>query len=785
MASKYHSIGMKLILAFTAMTILITIVSLISFATWNKLDKHVENILITNVPKYNSSYQLESASFRIDSVSDQLSKAKNKYELEQLHNVITKELITIHKALNQLDSIAEVKELRNGYNALEINIEELYTSISLLMDSERELNHIEKKVDWLHQDIYWELQPLYQEMLWQLSRKSSEQDTSQIIENVFAIQELMEKEQELYALIEKLSLAYSPSQLSNGMTVVQYQLEELTIQSNKIASISSAVTFLQLLSDYSELLLPGKSLNIAFLKRLKLDQAVVQSREKIHHLLKTQHELIHSLVNEADGHFATLKINTSELVSYGNNILLFCFSFSILTSLFLTSYFIKNKIVGRLITLSHNLDSIGRGRWNTHISLHGKDEISVINQKLSSFANQMKELERTNALNLLNNTQASIITCELNGCIESVNNSAKHLFSKDSNPITSPLWGWFPKQHRSQIKSLFAANSHLHKRGHDSISITFGSDASPSFLKLELHQYLQGNTTRVIVTITDITEQIETTHKLEKRVAEKTLSLQEANAELVLEVEERKRTEKNLKMTQEELVHAAKMAVLGQTMTSLAHELNQPLSAISAYLYSAQFAAANSDPNNLTKSLAKIEELTSRMSKIINNLRQFSRKTPGDTSQTTVNLFEAVEKAAEMVQSKMKQQQITLNTSVPKHLSTCADAVQIEQVLINLLVNACDAVSEAENSKMKWVEIRGHITIENTIFISVSDSGNGFAHEVVDKVFTPFTTTKEVGLGLGLMISQSLISRFNGTLYLASNLNGGAMVILELENNAC
>ncbi|MDG3086834.1 ATP-binding protein [Vibrio hannami] len=610
--------------------------------------------------------------------------------------------------------------------------------------------------------------------------KNDEQDVSEFIDNVITIQELIEQEKELFNIIEEVSIASSFSQINNGTKVLQYQLEKLTNQSNKIDSIPSAVTYLQLLSNYAELLLPEKMLHKALLKKLESYQAVGEAREHVNNLLKAQHLGIQSLVSEADGHFADLKSNTSKQVAYGNNVLLLCFSFSILTSVILTTYFIRNKIVGRLTTLGNNLEAIGQGRWDVPIYSAGRDEISLINQKLSTFIDQMKEMERTNALNLLNNTQASIITCELNGCIESINHSARQLFCKDTKQAKSPLWQWFPEQHRSQIQSLFETTSQLRTKGHDSVSITFGDSHSPSFLKLDLHQYLQGSQTKVIVTITDITEQIEITHLLEKRVAEKTQSLQNTNMELVQEVEERKRTEQHLKSTQDELVHAAKMAVVGQTMTSLAHELNQPLSAISAYLFSAKYSINASNYDSVNQSLTKIEELTERMSKIINNLRQFARKKPGDSSPVRVELSDAVTKAVEIISSKAKQQQITIESFVPDDLATCAEAVQIEQILINLLVNACDAVSEANNSKGNWIKIEGYTTEKNTICLTVSDSGDGFNHDVIDKIFTPFTTTKEVGLGLGLMISQSLISRFNGNIYLASDLNGGATVVMEV-----
>ncbi|MCG6489225.1 ATP-binding protein, partial [Vibrio parahaemolyticus] len=140
--------------------------------------------------------------------------------------------------------------------------------------------------------------------------------------------------------------------------------------------------------------------------------------------------------------------------------------------------------------------------------------------------------------------------------------------------------------------------------------------------------------------------------------------------------------------------------------------------------------------------------------KIVNSLRNFARKSRVDEPLQALSLQPVVEQALTLVQAKAKRQQVTLSSELAPALRVMGDVLGLEQVLINLLVNGCDAVS---NSEVKRVTLSQVGSDEHWHRIAVEDSGVGFAHDVVGQLFTPFTSTKEVGLGLGLSICQSLI----------------------------
>jgi two-component system phosphoglycerate transport system sensor histidine kinase PgtB len=186
------------------------------------------------------------------------------------------------------------------------------------------------------------------------------------------------------------------------------------------------------------------------------------------------------------------------------------------------------------------------------------------------------------------------------------------------------------------------------------------------------------------------------------------------------------------------------------------------------------------ETGQITQSLSQIESLTERMGKIVNSLRHFARRSSSDEPLKALSLNSVVEQAMLLVQTKAKRQQVVLNNELPETLSVIGETLSLEQILINLLVNACDAASSHQNKAVSLVLLSSDEKIHR---IAITDSGSGFEHGVVGKLFTPFTTTKEVGLGLGLNICQSLIERMNGQIYLASNLDKGAMVVLELPHD--
>ena len=237
------------------------------------------------------------------------------------------------------------------------------------------------------------------------------------------------------------------------------------------------------------------------------------------------------------------------------------------------------------------------------------------------------------------------------------------------------------------------------------------------------------------------------------------LEVLERTADLTREIEQHRRTEQALRSARDELVQAAKLAVLGQLSASISHELNNPLAAIRSYADNARKFLAKEQSTQVNTNLVRIGELTDRMAKISSQLKMFARKAPGQLEEIIVQT--AINAAVDIVRPQTKRNGVDLQLDLsPVELYVKADVIQLEQVLINLLSNATQAV---ETDDRKVVRLSSE-AFSGHVFIHVDDSGPGIPDDHLAQVFDPFFTTKATGLGLGLSISYRIIDSMYGHL---------------------
>ena len=270
-----------------------------------------------------------------------------------------------------------------------------------------------------------------------------------------------------------------------------------------------------------------------------------------------------------------------------------------------------------------------------------------------------------------------------------------------------------------------------------------------------------------------------TQEHLEERVTARTRELQEANEKLRSEVVERERAEDVLRRTQANLIQAAKLAALGQMSAGISHELNQPLAAVRSYADNAR-AYLERDQLDIAKSnLNEISELTERMARMIRHLRTYAREETVEARPTSVAA--ALRSAIGLLDARIKSENVVILQSIPStDVMAMAGDVRLQQVLVNIIANAMDAMHGA----IKQI----HVTIqdeEDRVVIRIRDTGTGVHKEHLPNIFDPFFSTKRVGsgLGLGLSISDSIIRQFGGVIEAENAKEGGAMFTISLPRS--
>ncbi|HEU5382365.1 MAG TPA: ATP-binding protein [Ktedonobacteraceae bacterium] len=247
--------------------------------------------------------------------------------------------------------------------------------------------------------------------------------------------------------------------------------------------------------------------------------------------------------------------------------------------------------------------------------------------------------------------------------------------------------------------------------------------------------------------------------------------------------EEVKNREHELREKQEQLVQAGKLATLGELTTGVAHELNNPLNNIGLFVGNAidliELDSADAAPERLLHELYSAMQQVRKATEIITHLRTFGRA--ASVSYEPVNVSQVIYSSISLLQEQLRLRQIEVQVQMPsEEVIVIGNAIQLEQVFLNLLTNARDALTDVQEKyiyitcihEAKFVEIR------------VSDTGPGISPEIEQRIFDPFFTTKEVGAGtgLGLSITYSIIQEHQGAIMLESHAQGGARFLIQLPH---
>ncbi|MCU7951218.1 MAG: PhnD/SsuA/transferrin family substrate-binding protein [gamma proteobacterium symbiont of Bathyaustriella thionipta] len=337
-----------------------------------------------------------------------------------------------------------------------------------------------------------------------------------------------------------------------------------------------------------------------------------------------------------------------------------------------------------------------------------------------------------------------------------------HQFNNDSNETTSYFsrqYQWAIAQNYNTLENLFFLS--------EETDVPINSDLSSFSPKIQYWVSFIIICFLVIILILYLRSSKDLNNRL-------TLSKES----LEQEIKERQHAQEQALNHQAELAHVARLSTMGEMASGLAHELNQPLSAINTYVQGCirRINMGTDDSAAIINALQLTTQQAERAAGIIRRLRSFVRK--GESHKTYSEINHLVNEVTHFLETQLKERKVSLKLELEDNLPpVLADIIQVEQVLINLLKNAIEAMSDIESPT---ILVSTRLFNHNLIELCVIDSGHGISEDKLKRIFNPFFTTKSSGMGMGLSISSSIIEAHDGKLYAQNNADQGARFCFTL-----
>lgn len=254
--------------------------------------------------------------------------------------------------------------------------------------------------------------------------------------------------------------------------------------------------------------------------------------------------------------------------------------------------------------------------------------------------------------------------------------------------------------------------------------------------------------------------------------------LEKSNQTLQAEITARTQAEKELDQLRAELAHVTRVMMLGELVASIAHEISQPLAAIVIDSSSGarSLDASTPDTGQARQALARINKNSNRAAAVIDRIRALAKKSP--IQMTRVDVNEIILSIVAVTRSEIERRRIALRTDLDENLpATRGDRVQLQQIVLNLMMNAAEAMAASETRELL---VRSKAAGAQTVVVSVCDSGPGVDADQAERLFEAFYTTKPNGMGMGLAICRSIIRTHSGRLTARTNEPRGAIFEVEL-----
>ncbi|WP_373974073.1 ATP-binding protein [Chitinibacter sp. SCUT-21] len=724
----------------------------------------MQTVVTESIPTILESTQLEQEANRLQIQAQQLVEADDLVSIAKQQNLIEQSLRRMAKAAQLL--IARQPDGAPQLNEqIQISRAAAEALAHIAQQHQADLSHLrmlKMRIEWLHDDLENELRLLTEEYHLRLNPPGSARLAS-ALHYLQILEQLRNGEHDLARAMLALSV---PSQKTKSQAIfkqIQDDAQKLLVLAEQLP-VAQSGSLHELFGSLAKIAAVDGELSQ---KLTQFNRSTEQMREQLAELeqqLIRQNQQAAKLSRLARDNAQQQLQQSLQTSERGRWSVALASTAAMGLMLWILFGLIGQRVIRRLALLGQNMAAIAQGNYHLPQTPEGHDEIAQLGRQVQHLAQHMTELERTNALALIEHTDAALLICDLAGRIISINQAARRFCpTLQVGDELNELW---PAESRPDL-------SQLDQDKAIDITLPFGPIADENYVRLLARTFQQKDTECLMVTLFDVSAQMRSAVWLGKMVAEKTAALDESNAALRAEIDDRKRA-------QDSLIQATKFAVLGQTTTSLAHELNQPLAAMTNYMYLAKKSAEDVHATDLVSTLAQSEKVLDRMARLIRSYRTLGRTAPASPALYPIDIMHVINDIVELLQSRIRKQHITLILPSIQNAWVMGEVIRLEQICLNLVSNALDALSDCPSPQLELALIR----LDQDIELMIMDNGAGLSPETVGDIFQAFYTTKPDGLGLGLSICQSLASECHAHIRMASQLDGGAIFILSMEASA-
>lgn len=778
------TLGTRLALALGAIMLLTLGIALTAWLAMLQISEKVDHIGRQQVPLINTSARLAWLSGSITSTAPRLMAARSRWEQEETWSALQTQLGAL-RALpdehpQQILPAEFVQNLQHLAPRIEQNLNQLNQHVSTLFELRRKIREYATALRWSHAAFLDEINPILTDsrfntdsLLEDLGASRQSQALLQQIHDELSnrdrLQALNADTNLAVGLILRAASQSQPHQIETTLHYLAEIEDQLQQHLNSLTSVESTVSIRQASRDilsYSHGSRSLPQLRLQELSILTTNQTLLDENKQ---LLGVLENLIEQQTQRTETLAAETSRTAEQSIQRARVLLILTAVSGLLLSVFVGWHFVGHQLLQRLNRLRLSMDAIAAGDLETPVDTDGDDELSQMAQALLVFRNTAREVEDANAEAIIDNALVGLISTDDQGRIEFVNPNARLLFQQSQAALEGRSIDCILCAEQARSLDLLALARH------QSSIETLGqrADGGTFHLDLSARSYAQRQRTRYLYTLVDATERHHAKELLEATIIERTKDLR-------AEISERRKTEAELRAAHQELIQAAKLAMLGQLSASIAHELNQPLSALRYNTHNLTRLLAQGRLDDSQTLLQKNEQLADKMARIINHLKVFARRS--DTDIGAIALAGVVDSALELYTERLQRLSCEVDLNGLNDLPPAAgDAIRLEQVLVNLIGNALDAMNDNPHPRLS---IQGSV-LQGELRLVLSDNGCGMTAPQLQQIFDPFYTTKEPGsgLGLGLSISRKILQDLKGEIAIDSSPGQGTQVQLTLPRH--